>query len=96
MMQNKKERHMKYVLAIAAVMITTPVSAGDYIIYDCKVFDVMLSIPAKGDIAFYEYLEKPKPDGTYVGRELPKRLFIVKDNGRRVYYRGKLCIELDE
>jgi hypothetical protein len=81
-------------LALLTATLASPAMAGDYIEYDCKPQLVFLSIPAKGEIGFFEYtLNK---DGTFtIGKELPKNLFVIKDNGRKLYYRGKLCSELE-
>jgi hypothetical protein len=81
----------------AALLIATPADAGDYILYDCKPTKVLLSIPDvnKDEVFFSEYTINR--DGSVKGgKELPSNLFVIKDGGRRLYYRGKLCIELGE
>ena len=78
-----------------ALLIATPANAGDYILYDCKPTKVLLSIPAKGEIGFSEYTFD-RSGALKGGRELPSNLFRIEDGGRRLYYRGKLCIELDQ
>jgi hypothetical protein len=79
----------------AALLIATPASAGDYILYECKPTKVLLSIPAEGEIGFQEYTFD-RSGALKGGKELPSNLFRIKDGGRRLYYRGKLCIELGE
>lgn len=83
-------------IAVIALLAATPAVAGDYILYDCKPTKVLLSIPdpEKDDVYFSEYTLNR--DGSIKGGErLPSSLFIVKDGGRKLYYRGKLCRELD-
>ena len=81
-------------ITLAALLIATPAAAGDYILYDCKPTKVLLSIPAEGEIGFQEYTVD-RSGAVKGGKELPNRQFRVRDGGRKVYYRGKLCIELD-
>jgi hypothetical protein len=89
---------MKRLLFCAALLLATPASAGDYAIFDCKPTKVLLSIPAKGKAGFFTF--KFNREGQFTDqKELPDHLFRIeygKRNEMYVYYRGKLCIELDE
>jgi hypothetical protein len=83
-------------IVITALLIATPAVAGDYAILDCKGIKTRVVMSYVENGVFAEWKRDPK-DGLFRGgKELPRRLFRVEDGGGRVYYRGKLCIELEE
>lgn len=84
---------IRAIITVVALLITTPATAGDYILYDCKPTKVLLSIPNESEVGFQEYTYD-RSGSLKAGKELPNNLFVIKDGGRKLYYRGKLCREL--
>ena len=75
---------MRYALAIAAVMVTTPVSAGDYAVLNCNGTKIVMSYQEDGIFSRMD------------GKIIPRKQFVVKRHGSEVYYRGKRCIEIED
>ena len=84
-------------LALAALLMATPVGAGDYALYNCGSTKVLLSMPDKGEAGFYTYQRNRHGQFTSQ-KELPRSLFRIKYEGQEMhlYYRGKLCSSDDE
>ena len=83
---------------VASLLVVTCARAGDIVIFDCRPTKILMAISEKGEsTGFFQRYEVK--DGIGEGREiLPKHLFRIKQarGGPELYYRGKLCIELEE
>jgi hypothetical protein len=80
-------------ILVASLLVVTMARAGDYAVYDCRPTKIVMSMPDDGSGPKFS----SDSDGHF--KKLSKRLFRIKelrDGSYELYYRGKLCIELDE